>query len=53
MATARHVPSACSSVKEGKWDRGRFVGTEVKGKTLGIIGLGKGKILVTFDYRLD
>ncbi|KAI9764907.1 MAG: hypothetical protein M1840_007932 [Geoglossum simile] len=41
MATARHIPDACSSLKGGKWDRGRFVGTEVKGKTLGIIGVAR------------
>ncbi|KAH0538567.1 hypothetical protein FGG08_004855 [Glutinoglossum americanum] len=48
MATARHVPDACSSLKVGKWERSRFVGVEVKGKTIGIIGLGKGKTLTTF-----
>jgi D-3-phosphoglycerate dehydrogenase / 2-oxoglutarate reductase len=41
MAVARNVPDGCSSVKEGKWERSRLVGVEVKGKTLGIIGLGK------------
>ena len=42
MATARNVGDACASLKAGKWERGRLVGTEVKGKILGIIGLGKG-----------
>ncbi|KAF7174145.1 hypothetical protein CNMCM6106_008284 [Aspergillus hiratsukae] len=41
MAMARKIPEACSSLKSGKWERSKFVGVEVKGKTLGIIGLGK------------
>jgi D-3-phosphoglycerate dehydrogenase / 2-oxoglutarate reductase len=43
MALARNVPDACSSLKDKKWERSRLVGVEVKGKVLGIIGLGKGK----------
>lgn len=43
LATARNVPAACASLKAGKWERSRFTGVELKGKTLGIIGLGKGK----------
>ena len=43
MALARNVPDACSTLKDQKWERSRLVGVEVKGKTLGIIGLGKGK----------
>ena len=41
MALARHVPQAYASMREGKWDRKTYVGTEVRGKTLGIVGLGK------------
>ncbi|RHZ44259.1 D-3-phosphoglycerate dehydrogenase [Aspergillus thermomutatus] len=41
MAMARKIPEACSSLKSGKWERSKFVGVEVKGKTLSIIGLGK------------
>ena len=44
MSMARKVPEACASVKAGKWERSKFVGVEVKGKTLGIIGLGKGRL---------
>src|SRR5271166_717133 len=40
MALARHIPSADASVKSGKWERGRFLGVEVCGKTLGVVGLG-------------
>ncbi|KAF2009612.1 phosphoglycerate dehydrogenase [Aaosphaeria arxii CBS 175.79] len=41
MAVARNVGDADASIKAGKWERGRLVGVEAKGKTLGIIGLGK------------
>jgi len=41
MAMARRIPAANRSVKEGRWERGRFQGVELFGKTLGIIGLGK------------
>jgi D-3-phosphoglycerate dehydrogenase len=43
LSVARNIPDGCSSLKNGKWERSRLVGVEVKGKTLGIIGLGKGK----------
>ena len=41
MALARHVPQADASMRAGKWDRKTYVGTEIRGKTLGIVGLGK------------
>jgi D-3-phosphoglycerate dehydrogenase len=41
LATARNIPSGHSSLKAGQWSRGKLVGVEVSGKTLGIIGLGK------------
>jgi len=41
VALARNVPQANSSVKAAQWDRKRFVGAELQGKTLGIIGLGR------------
>lgn len=40
LALARHIPQADASVKAGRWERSRFLGVEVRGKTLGIIGLG-------------
>jgi D-3-phosphoglycerate dehydrogenase len=42
MSMARNIPDGCASVKGGKWERSRLVGVELKGKTLCIIGLGKG-----------
>src|SRR5256712_5008298 len=42
MALARHIPDASSSIKTGKWEKSRFLGVEVRNKTLGIVGLGKG-----------
>jgi len=40
MALARHIPNANISLKSGKWERGKFVGSEVRHKTIGIVGLG-------------
>ncbi|HKB05005.1 MAG TPA: phosphoglycerate dehydrogenase, partial [Gemmataceae bacterium] len=41
LAVARHIPTADASMKAGKWDRNKFLGTQVAGKTLGVIGLGR------------
>ncbi len=40
MSLARHVPQATASMKGGKWDKKKFEGLELAGKTLGVIGLG-------------
>src|SRR5947208_9183430 len=39
LAVARHVPAADASLHAGKWERTKFVGSQLAGKTLGIIGL--------------
>ncbi len=41
MALSRHIPAADASMKAGRWDRGKFVGTQLAGKTLGVVGLGR------------
>ncbi len=41
LALARMVPAADGAMKNGKWEKKRFLGTEVRGKTLGIAGLGR------------
>lgn len=41
VALARSVAQANRSLKEGKWKRKEFIGVELQGKTLGIIGLGR------------
>ena len=41
MALARHIPRADASVRAGKWEKKKFVGTELYNQTLGIIGLGR------------
>lgn len=41
MALARHIPAADASVRAGKWERNKFVGTQLAGTTLGVIGLGR------------
>lgn len=41
IALARRVPQANTSLKSGNWERKRFIGVELQGKTLGIVGLGR------------
>ncbi|HEX4747429.1 MAG TPA: phosphoglycerate dehydrogenase [Gaiellaceae bacterium] len=41
LALARNVPQAHAALKTGTWDRARFTGIELAGKTLGILGLGR------------
>lgn len=41
MAMSRNIPQANASLKGKEWKRSKFTGVEVKGKTLGIIGLGR------------
>lgn len=41
LALARHIPDSEISMRGGKWDRKTFMGVELRGKTLGIIGFGR------------
>ena len=41
LALARRVPEAFESLRAGRWERQRFVGVELRGKTLGVVGLGQ------------
>ncbi len=41
LALVRHIPQAHHTLKSGVWAKSEFMGTELRGKTLGIIGLGK------------
>ncbi len=40
LATARWIPQADASVRRGEWQRARYTGVEIRGKTIGVIGLG-------------
>ena len=40
LSMARMVPQASASTKSGKWEKKKFLGNELRGKTLGVIGLG-------------
>jgi len=40
LALSRHLPQATQSVRAGKWEKSKFMGTQVAEKTLGIVGLG-------------
>jgi D-3-phosphoglycerate dehydrogenase len=44
LAMSRQIPQATASMKLGKWEKKKFMGIELYGKTLGIIGLGHSEI---------
>lgn len=57
LAISRHTPKADAHVKAGEWNRKAFVGTQLSGKTLGIIGLGRvgaavAKRALSFDMNV-
>ena len=41
LSLARHVPAADAAMKQGKWEKKRFLGEEIRNKTLGLAGLGR------------
>ena len=41
ISLLRHIPQAATSMQAGRWDRSRLLGSELKGRTLGIVGLGR------------
>ena len=41
MALSRNIPQACASMKAGKWEKKKFMGRELTGKTFGVIGVGR------------
>lgn len=41
LALVRHIPDAVASMRKGDWERKRFEGAELRGKTIGVIGLGR------------
>ncbi len=51
LALARMIPAADRSTRGGGWDRRRFTGTELFGKTLGIVGLGRIGFLTAMRAR--
>ena len=57
LALARRVPQGNASLRAGRWERKRFVGTELRGKTLGVVGLGRiGRVVASrargFEMRV-
>ena len=40
LSMARHITSANTSTRSGKWEKKKFLGSELRGKTIGIVGLG-------------
>jgi D-3-phosphoglycerate dehydrogenase / 2-oxoglutarate reductase len=51
LAFCRNIPEAHASVRRGEWTRSKFMGVELDGKTLGIIGLGRIGSRVTVRAR--
>lgn len=41
MALTRNIPQAWATLRSGKWDKKAFMGVELRGKVLGVIGLGR------------
>jgi D-3-phosphoglycerate dehydrogenase len=41
LALARNVPQAAAALKDGRWEKSKWEGTELHGKTLGVLGLGR------------
>ncbi|MHC4221032.1 MAG: phosphoglycerate dehydrogenase [Planctomycetota bacterium] len=41
LSMSRNVVPACNSLKEGAWDRKKYMGSQLNGKVLGVIGLGR------------
>lgn len=41
LALARHLPAADAAMKEGRWEKKKFLGEELRGKTLGLAGFGR------------
>ncbi len=46
LSVARHTAAANAALKAGRWQRSRFTGVEVQGKTVGVVGLGRIGVLV-------
>ena len=52
FALARQIPEADASTQAGKWEKNRFMGVEITGKTLGVIGCGNiGSIVADARHR--
>jgi D-3-phosphoglycerate dehydrogenase len=41
LAAARNIPQSTAALRDGRWERSKFMGVEVRGKTLGVLGLGR------------
>jgi D-3-phosphoglycerate dehydrogenase / 2-oxoglutarate reductase len=41
LSLARHLPAADAAMKDGRWEKKKFLGSELRGKTLGLVGLGR------------
>ena len=51
LALAREIPQADASTQAGKWEKNRFMGVEITGKVLGVIGCGNIGSIVAADRK--
>src|SRR5580700_2488699 len=52
LSLARSIPNASASVKSGKWEKRKFLGTELRAKTLGVIGREVVKRAAAFEMHI-
>ncbi len=57
LAMSRHIPVANETMQKGEWNRKKYVGVELRGKTLGIVGMGRigsgvAKRALSFDMNV-
>ncbi|MBR3721963.1 MAG: phosphoglycerate dehydrogenase [Selenomonadaceae bacterium] len=57
LALSRHIPIANETMQKGEWNRKKYVGVELRGKTLGVIGMGRigggvAKRALAFDMKV-
>lgn len=52
MSLSRFIPTADSSMKDGKWERNKYLGSELFNKTLGVVGLGKLAVASRTQHKL-
>jgi D-3-phosphoglycerate dehydrogenase len=50
----RNIAQASESLKAGRWDRSKYTGTELAGKTLGVVGVGRiGQLVAKYSQGFD
>jgi D-3-phosphoglycerate dehydrogenase / 2-oxoglutarate reductase len=54
LAVARNIPAADQSVRSGEWDRTKFLGVQLSGRTIGIVGFGRlGRMVAKYAQAFE